>query len=144
MKLLRSALVVWLLAVPRTALAQQPAGAPKPADVDPGQSADRGPAPTTRKPALDASLLSPMLTTPNLPSWIALTPTTFGIFTFATPETRGEFVSVTVPVGDLTMRAAHAVGGVARRRAERAAHEEVAHTVEALQVAMSNQPASNR
>jgi hypothetical protein len=144
MKLLRSALVVWLVTVPRTGFAQQPAVAPDPADVNRSQAADPEPSPTARKPALAASLLSPLLTTPNLPSWIALTPTTFGIFTFATPETRGEFVSIGVPVGDLTMRAARAIGGFERRRAERAAREEVERAIEALQVAASNQAPSKR
>jgi hypothetical protein len=144
MKLLRSALVAWLLAVPRAGFAQQPVAAPEPADGNRVQTADRGAASASATPAFAAALRSPILTTPNLPSWVELTPTTFGVFRLVTPETRGEFVSVSIPVGDLTMRAARAIGGLGRRRAERAAREEVAHALEALQVATSNQAASKR
>lgn len=144
MKLLRGALVAWLLSVPGTAFAQQSAIPPDQADRNRVRTAAPAPPPTSRKPAFQASLQSPMLTTPNLPPWIALTPTTFGFFTFVTPETQGEFIRVSVPVGDLTMRAVRAIGGLERRRAEQAARREVAHAIEAVQVAAPNQPVASK
>lgn len=133
MKLLQSALVAWMLSLPGTGFAQQPAVAQDPE-----------PAPSVRKSVLEASLQSPLLTTPNLPSWIALTATTFGILTFVTPETRGGVVSVSMPVGDLTMRAARAIGGLERRRAERAAREEVARVIQTLRPGSNPTPESKR
>jgi hypothetical protein len=51
-------------------------------------------------------------------------PTRFGILTIV-PPANGEVISVSVPVGELVMRAAHAVGKAQYRRQERHAHEEV-------------------
>lgn len=130
MKLLRSALVVWAVAVPATGLAQQ-------ATVAPDSASET--TPSVRKSIFEASLQSPVLTTPNLPPWVALAPTTFGVFTFTTPETRGGFVNITLPIGDLAMHAARGLGALERRRAERAARDEVAHAIAAFQAA-SNPP----
>lgn len=56
---------------------------------------------------------------PNAP------PKRFGVFTLSPPETRGEIVRITLPVGELAMRGARAVSNARDRRAERKAREEV-------------------
>lgn len=53
------------------------------------------------------------------------TPRTFGIFTLVEPELRGEIVRVSVPVGDLTMRAIRGVAAARHRREEAAARRRV-------------------
>ena len=50
----------------------------------------------------------------------------FGFLTFVTPDTRGEFVRIRVPIGELVMDAVHSVSSYQHRRAEKAAHDEVA------------------
>jgi hypothetical protein len=129
MKLLQGALVAWMLLLSAIVFAQQPAVAPDPTKAAPVPQPAHG----LQKSVLESSLQSPLLTTPNLPSWIALTATTFGVVTFVTPETRGGAVRVRIPAGDLAMRAARAMGGIERRRSERAAREEVARAIQALQ-----------
>jgi hypothetical protein len=52
-----------------------------------------------------------------------------GPLTFVSPDTRGQFVAVKVPIGELAMSTVHSVAAARQRRAERAAHAEV---VEAL------------
>jgi hypothetical protein len=49
----------------------------------------------------------------------------WGILTFVTPTTPGEFVSVRVPVGELVSHATHSIAAAHHRRAENAAHAEV-------------------
>jgi hypothetical protein len=61
----------------------------------------------------------------TIPTWIAPPPKTFGIFTLAQPEQPGEIFRVSVPVGALVMRAAHAIGQARYRQAEAKARKEV-------------------
>jgi hypothetical protein len=49
----------------------------------------------------------------------------FGILTLETPDTRGEFVKVSVPVGDLTMRLARKISKARYHRRERKARETI-------------------
>lgn len=53
-------------------------------------------------------------------------PRTFGIFTFVTPEGRGEMVRVSVPIGELVSRAFKSAAAAKHRRQEAAARREVA------------------
>jgi hypothetical protein len=46
------------------------------------------------------------------------------------PETRGEVARVTVPIGEVAVRAARAVGDARQKRAERKAREEVQRAIE--------------
>ena len=50
----------------------------------------------------------------------------WGVFTFLSPDTPGQFVSVSLPVGALAGRAFHSIAAARRRRAENAARAEVA------------------
>lgn len=49
----------------------------------------------------------------------------FGFLTLETPDKRGEFVKVSVPVGDWSMRVARKVSSAQRQRRERKARETV-------------------
>ena len=68
-----------------------------------------------------------------IPTWIEPTPKRFGVFTIASPELPGEMVRVSVPVGELTMRAARAIGRSQYRRAEEKARKEVEQALKDLQ-----------
>jgi hypothetical protein len=54
----------------------------------------------------------------------------FGVVTLLPPDTSGQFVRASVPVGDLAMRAARAVAIAQHRRAEKVAREEVRQTLQ--------------
>jgi len=53
-----------------------------------------------------------------------------GILTFEPPRTKGEFVRVRVPVGALVSGVARSIVNTQRRRAEKAAREDVAKALE--------------
>ena len=115
MKQLR--LMLWTAVV---ALAGAELGANQPTNQS-GQTPER----------LGVSAQQPLrLTTPL---WIEPTPKRFGILTIKQPERRGEIVQVSVPIGDLTMRAAHALGQAQRRQAEQKARKEVEQAIKVLQ-----------
>ena len=101
--------VVSLTVAPRPARAQPPG---PPSSVESIRTALQSPrSPTTlQTPAigLDAPL-----------------PRHVGVLTIVPPDTTGQFVKVSLPVGDLTMRATRAVAAARYRRAERDAREEV-------------------
>jgi hypothetical protein len=59
-------------------------------------------------------------------------PHRLGPLTVVPPGTPGELVRVSVPIGDLTMRAARAFSDMQRRRAERRASEEVQRAIRSL------------
>jgi hypothetical protein len=73
------------------------------------------------------------LISPELPRWMAPDARRFGILTLVPPKATGEFVSVVVPVGDLTMRAARAVREQQQRRAERKAQDAVQRALQSFQ-----------
>lgn len=52
-------------------------------------------------------------------------PTRLGMFTLVPPDTKGEVVRVSVPIGELVSRAARAISDANHRRAERKADERV-------------------
>ncbi len=52
-------------------------------------------------------------------------PTTLGIFTLVPPELQGEFVRVSVPIGELVSRAFRGVAAARQRRQEEAARRRV-------------------
>ena len=52
-------------------------------------------------------------------------PRTFGIFTFVRPELPGEFVRVSVPIGELVSRAVRGISELKQRRQEEAARRRV-------------------
>lgn len=68
----------------------------------------------------------------RLPIWSEPPPKRFGFFTVTPPETRGEFIRVSVPIGELAMRGTRAVSTARQRRAERKARREVLAAVETL------------
>ena len=57
--------------------------------------------------------------------WTEPTVRTFGMFTVVFPGSPGEIIKVSLPIGELTTRAARAVSSARHRRAERKAGEEV-------------------
>lgn len=61
----------------------------------------------------------------TIPTWIAPAPKTFGVFTVVQPERDGEMFRVSIPVGELAMRAVRAIGQARYRRAEQKARKEV-------------------
>jgi len=69
----------------------------------------------------------------TIPPWIEPTPKRFGVLTIKQPERRGEIVQVSVPIGDLTMRATRAIGQAQHRRAEQKARKEVEQAIKVLQ-----------
>jgi hypothetical protein len=52
-------------------------------------------------------------------------PATLGPFTFATPRLRGEFIRLSLPVGEYASRVAREIGAANRRRHEAAARRRV-------------------
>ena len=52
-------------------------------------------------------------------------PTRLGLFTVVPPQTNGEVVRLSVPIGELVSKAAHAISEANHRRAERQAGERV-------------------
>ena len=59
--------------------------------------------------------------------------TRLGVLTLIPPDTNGEMVNVAIPVGELTMRAIHAVTSARHRRAEHAAERRVREDLRAFQ-----------
>jgi hypothetical protein len=58
-----------------------------------------------------------------------------GALTFLPPDTPGQFVSISVPIGALASRAAHSITAAQHRRAEDAARDEVAKALAEFQKA---------
>jgi hypothetical protein len=52
-----------------------------------------------------------------------------GALTFVPPETRGQFIAVSVPIGDMAMRAVRSVAIAQQHRGEQAARAEVVETL---------------
>ena len=69
----------------------------------------------------------------NLPVWTEPTPTRLGMLTLLPPQTPGEVVRVSVPIGEITTRAIRAIGDAQRRRTERKAREEVLGVLRAIE-----------
>lgn len=65
-------------------------------------------------------------------------PARVGLFTLLPPETNGEMVRVSIPVGDLVSRAARAVSDANHRRAEQKADERVRKDLERFLAAPQN------
>jgi len=65
-------------------------------------------------------------------------PTRLGMFTMVPPETNGEVVRVSVPIGELVSRAARAISDANHRRAERKADERVRKDLEQFITAAAN------
>ena len=61
----------------------------------------------------------------STPPWGEPGPPRIGILTLVAPQRRGEFVRVSLPVGDLVTRAVRVAGASKQRRAERKARDEV-------------------
>lgn len=74
--------------------------------------------------ALERAQQQPMLTTPLQP-WTAPAPRRLGMLTLLPPQRDGQLIRVAVPVGDLVVRAGHAISRAQHRRAERKAGERV-------------------
>ena len=60
-----------------------------------------------------------------------------GILTLVPPETRGQFVSIRVPVGAFVSGAVHSIAAAQHRRAENAARDEVAKALAEFQRAQA-------
>jgi hypothetical protein len=80
---------------------------------------------------LTVAVQSPLRLT--LPTWIEPTPKRFGVFTLLPSERRGEIVHVSMPIGELAMRAAHKIGQTQHRRAEQKARKEVQQAMKDFQ-----------
>jgi hypothetical protein len=65
-------------------------------------------------------------------------PSRLGMFTLVPPETNGEVVRVSIPVGELVTRAARAMSDANHRRAERKADERVRKDLERFIAAAAN------
>jgi hypothetical protein len=74
----------------------------------------------------------------TIPAWVEPTPPPkrWGIFTLEPPESHGEVVRLSVPIGALIMRPVRAAGRVQRRRAEASARREVAQAIEDFNAAV--------
>ena len=111
--------IVVLLGGAASAGAQQPpVGAQQPSEPPSSVSPDR----------IQAALQRPQPITLNGISILAgIKPdeVQWGILTFVTPTTPGQFVSVRVPVGELVSHATHSIAAARHRRAEGAAHADV-------------------
>ena len=57
-------------------------------------------------------------------------PTRLGILTLVQPQTNGEVIRVSIPIGELASRAAHAVSEASRRRAERKINQHIARELQ--------------
>ncbi|HEY1911997.1 MAG TPA: hypothetical protein VGG73_13815 [Vicinamibacterales bacterium] len=95
------------------------------------------PAPSPPSPdTLDrirTALSSPPALDMQTPLWEPTeTPHQFGIFTFKTPDSGGEALRLSVPIGELVTRAIRSVKAAQYHRAERKAREEVADVVQQL------------
>jgi hypothetical protein len=69
-------------------------------------------------------------------------PTRLGLFTVVPPQTNGEVIRVSVPVGELVSKAAHAISEANHRRAERKADEHVRIDLETFLAAPANRNAA--
>jgi len=83
----------------------------------------RATSPSQAPRGLSVSAQEPLRLT--IPAWIEPTPKRFGVFTLTPPERRSEMIHVSVPIGELTMRAAHAVRQAQYRRSEQRARKAV-------------------
>jgi hypothetical protein len=81
------------------------------------------------------ALTQPLVTTgaPSLFDGTAPVERHLGFLTFLPPDTRGEFIRVGVPIGAIVSRTTHALAAAQRHRAEKAAHDDVARVVAALE-----------
>jgi len=88
-----------------------------------------------------AALQSPQppITIDGVPLFVPDKPDEFrlGVLTFLPPDTPGQFVNLSVPVGALVMRAARAIAAAQHRRAENAARDEVAKALAEFQNAQA-------
>jgi hypothetical protein len=73
----------------------------------------------------------------TIPLWTEPPPKRLGVLTIVPPEHRGEVIQMSLPVGDLTMRAARAIGQTQHRRAEQKARTDVAQALKDFQIAQS-------
>lgn len=73
------------------------------------------------------------LTIPTLQPWTAPAPGRLGILTLLPPQTDGQLIRVGVPIGDLAVRAGHAVSSARHRRAERKSSERVQRALQDFQ-----------
>jgi hypothetical protein len=92
------------------------------AHVDAQQQADQ-PVPESLKQALQKPQALNLSFRPEQ-FWIDPKPTQFGILTVV-PPTDGKVVNLTIPIGELVMRASRAIAKARYQRAERQAHAEV-------------------
>ena len=94
--------------------------------------ADQRPTQSSQKPEQQTvAVQGPLRLT--IPTWIEPTPKRFGMVTLTQPERRGEVVRLSVPIGELTMRAAHAIGRAQQHRAEQKARREVEQAIRDVQ-----------
>ena len=71
-----------------------------------------------------------------IPAWPLPPPKRLGVGSITPPETRGEVIQISVPIGALTMRVARSVGNAQYHRAERKAREEVERAIKAFDAPM--------
>jgi hypothetical protein len=85
--------------------------------------------------ALQQRESSPLIVGPMIP----LSPDEwrFGILTFLTPDTRGEFVRVRVPIGAPVGGVAHSIAATRHHGAEKTAREDVAKALEEFRKAQA-------
>jgi hypothetical protein len=81
----------------------------------------------------------PPLSMGGPPPPITPTPRTFGIFTLVPPTRSGEFVRVSVPIGELVSQAAKGMASANRRRQEAASRRKVQAALKAFAAGQPNE-----
>jgi hypothetical protein len=74
---------------------------------------------------ISLALQQPLPTIRGVDDVESVAPKTFGIFTLVPPQGRGEFVRISVPIGELVSQGLRAVATAARRRQEAVARRQV-------------------
>ena len=82
---------------------------------------------------INLALQQPILVVPDVSPVESTLPKTVGIFTLVQPTRPGEMVRVSIPIGELVMRAFRSVGEANQRRQEAAARRRVAAALKAFE-----------
>jgi hypothetical protein len=67
-------------------------------------------------------------------------PTRLGVFTPVPPQTNGEVIRLSIPVGEFATRAAHAISDARRHHAERKVDERIAHELRVFNLHRADTP----
>jgi hypothetical protein len=67
-------------------------------------------------------------------------PTRLGVFTLVPPQTNGEVIRLSIPVGEFATRAAHAISEARRHHSERKVDERIAHELRVFNLHRADTP----